>query len=688
MKCSKCQFENLPTAKVCSNCGTPLPFQADDDNGSTKVISRRQLRYAHDTARHSDEAPPPEAAQPANQPPAPPEAGKDRRVPSRRSPQPPSLQDTVLYKRDAACAIEPTPAELCRPAPHNMHGRQEYAQQTAAHEPQDPAAAHERRAAKAPSARSAAQRSARRRPKAAGRRPVSRSARPSYSDRDIEAAEVEALFRGEHPAKSQKNTPMIIGICILSLMALVMLLISFMTFTATGQRWKASMGMNAPAPIYWQLGDTASAAGSMADAVRYYESALRRDPDNYEGTLKLAEALRQSGNSERAERAYRKAISLNPAQTLPYDNLIQLMAAHNAPESELADIAKLAYQNTGNDNYNALLLTYGPSAVKFDPPEGTYSYAVKLQMASDEGAAIYYTTDGTQPTIYSSRYVLPIELGEGEFTVRAISYIDDLCSGETRSTYAIRFPTVPAPQFNSKPGKYSAADNGRKLIKVTVPENCKVYYTADGSAPNSDSRRYKADGIALSPGTHKLRMIAIDPNGQQSSEASAEYEIIDVLKEPFSDNDSFKSFFVDVTTQNDVNKQFKKLLDTTGDVNIFFTQHYSFGEVDFTVKSGVPLVTAVRITNNDITGVRGTKVGWSAEDVIGKFRDEKNPLRNGERVLYTMDHDRYGWAEYDADGSMTSINYIYTRKARQLVELHYKIEAEKVSAIEYCISDM
>ncbi len=35
----------------------------------------------------------------------------------------------------------------------------------------------------------------------------------------------------------------------------------------------------------------------------------------------------------------------------------------------------------------------------------------------------------------------------------------------------------------------------------------------------------------------------------------------------------------------------------------------SFGEVDFTVKSGVPLVTAVRITNNDITGVRGSKVG-------------------------------------------------------------------------------
>ena len=160
------------------------------------------------------------------------------------------------------------------------------------------------------------------------------------------------------------------------------------------------------------------------------------------------------------------------------------------------------------------------------------------------------------------------------------------------------------------------------------------------------------------------------------------------LAAPFTDDDRFKSFFVDVTTQDDVNKQFKKLVSTSGDTNTFFTQHYSFGEVDFTVKDGVPLVTAVRITNNDITGVRGTKVGWSATDVIALFRNEQNGIANGERELYTLDHGRYGWVEYNSEGDMTSINYMYTRDDVQLVELHYTIVNGKVSAMEYCISDM
>ena len=183
-------------------------------------------------------------------------------------------------------------------------------------------------------------------------------------------------------------------------------------------------------------------------------------------------------------------------------------------------------------------------------------------------------------------------------------------------------------------------------------------------------------------------MIAVNSDGQTSSETSAEYQIIESCSAAFNDEDSFLSFRVDVTTQDDVNNQFKKLLETTGDTSTFFTQHYSFGEVDFTVKSGVPLVTAVRITNNDITGVRGSKVGWSAQDVLNLFRNEQNEIVNGEQVLYTLDNDQYGWVEYTSSGVMTSINYMYVRNGSQLVELHYTIEDNEVVGMEYCISDM
>lgn len=499
--------------------------------------------------------------------------------------------------------------------------------------------------------------------------------------------EDEAIFRGDRPLNPQKNTPMIAGICVLSGLALILLVICFMTFTSVGQRWKASMGMNAPAAVYWQLGDEALAAGDTDGAAGYYESAFSRDSSNYDGAIKLADTLSSVGNTERAERAYRKAISLDPTRTEAYDSVIKLMIARGADDAEMVDMLKLAYQNTANAEYNTLLLTYGPSTVRFDPEEGTYDYAVKLQMACDDGATIYYTTDGSQPTIYSNKYVLPIELGEGVFTVRAIAYRNDLYSGETSKTYTIAFPAVPAPQFNSMPGKYAANEDGRKIISVTVPEGCTVYYTTDGSAPTTDSSEYD-DGISLKPGTYTLRMIAVNSDGQTSSETSAEYQIIEELQAAFNDEDSFLSFRVDVTTQDDVNNQFKKLLETTGDTSTFFTQHYSFGEVDFTVKSGVPLVTAVRITNNDITGVRGSKVGWSAQDVLDLFRNEQNEIVNGEQVLYTLDNDQYGWVEYTSSGVMTSINYMYVRNGSQLVELHYTIEDNEVVGMEYCISDM
>ena len=527
----------------------------------------------------------------------------------------------------------------------------------------------------------------RRRTQRGGEYARKRPTEPIYDPDEMEDDENDEQEIRRTTAKPHRNKLMIGGIVLLSLMALLLLVICFLTFTPTGQRWKATIGLNAPATAYWQLGDEALEAGDAAKAAEYYESALSRDSSDYDGAVRLAQTLMSIDNTERAERAYRLAITLRPTESAPYEQVISLMRARNASESEMVSILRLAYQNTADENYHTQLLEYGPSPVRFDPEEGEYSYAIKLQMASDEGAVIYYTTDGSQPTIYSSKYVLPIELGEGVFNVRAIAYLNDLYSGESSKTYTIAFPTVEAPQFASKPGKYSADDDGAKVIKVNVPDSCTVFYTTDGSEPTADSSEY-SDGIRLKPGTYKVRMIARNADGVFSSETNADYEIIGELKAAFSDEDRFKSFYVDVTTQDDVNKQFKKLVSTSGDTNTFFTQHYSFGEVDFTVKNGTPVVTAVRIINNDIRGVRDTKVGWAAEDVIALFRDEKHARSGSERELYTLDNDQYGWVEYDSNDEISSINYMYTRNGNQLVELHYTVTDGKVSAMEYCISDM
>ena len=302
----------------------------------------------------------------------------------------------------------------------------------------------------------------RRRTQRGGEYARKRHTEPIYDPDEMEDDENDEQEIRRTTAKPHRNKLMIGGIVLLSLMALLLLVICFLTFTPTGQRWKATVGLNAPATAYWQLGDEALEAGDAAKAAEYYESALSRDSSDYDGAIRLAQTLMSIGNTERAERAYRLAITLRPTESAPYEQVISLMRARNASESEMVSILRLAYQNTADENYHTQLLEYGPSPVRFDPEEGEYSYAIKLQMASDEGAVIYYTTDGSQPTIYSSKYVLPIELGEGVFNVRAIAYLNDLYSGESSKTYTIAFPTVEAPQFASKPGKYPADETARR----------------------------------------------------------------------------------------------------------------------------------------------------------------------------------------------------------------------------------
>ena len=55
---------------------------------------------------------------------------------------------------------------------------------------------------------------------------------------------------------------------------------------------------------------------------------------------------------------------------------------------------------------------------------GTYHGAVVVNLNCDtSGATIYYTTDGSMPTIYSNEYLgLPILFNQnGKFTLRAIA---------------------------------------------------------------------------------------------------------------------------------------------------------------------------------------------------------------------------------------------------------------------------
>ena len=56
-----------------------------------------------------------------------------------------------------------------------------------------------------------------------------------------------------------------------------------------------------------------------------------------------------------------------------------------------------------------------------------------------------------------------------------------------------------------------------KLFQITVPENCKVYYTWDSSDPSAASTEYTAP-IPVPEGNNVLSVIAIDQNTGKCSD--------------------------------------------------------------------------------------------------------------------------------------------------------------------------
>lgn len=81
----------------------------------------------------------------------------------------------------------------------------------------------------------------------------------------------------------------------------------------------------------------------------------------------------------------------------------------------------------------------------FNPPGGTYSQPVTLQMTASSIANIYYTTDGSLPTAKSNLYSGPITVGAGTTAVQAIAIASPTSnlgsSTITSATYTIAPPT-------------------------------------------------------------------------------------------------------------------------------------------------------------------------------------------------------------------------------------------------------
>lgn len=180
---------------------------------------------------------------------------------------------------------------------------------------------------------------------------------------------------------------------------------------------------------------------------------------------------------------------------------------------------------TGFANSPVVSGTYTINSVAATPtfsvPGGTYSSVQTVSLSdTTPGANIYYTTNGTTPTINSTQYLSPITVSTSE-TIEAIAARPGgTASGVALATYTIAIPAA-TPTFSPGPSTYSVAPGVN--ISDTTP-GAVIYYTTNGTTPTTSSTRYT--GPVTIAASETLQAIAVASGFANSAVASGVYNLV------------------------------------------------------------------------------------------------------------------------------------------------------------------
>lgn len=157
----------------------------------------------------------------------------------------------------------------------------------------------------------------------------------------------------------------------------------------------------------------------------------------------------------------------------------------------------------------------------FLPPAGTYASAQNVTISdSTAGATIYYTTNGTTPTVSSAVYSGAIAVAATE-TLEAIATANGFStSGVATSLYMIGQPAAATPTFSPAAGTYSGAQS---LTISDSTAGATIYYTTNGATPTVSSAVY-AGPITIST-TETIETMATAGGHSTSAVATAAYTI-------------------------------------------------------------------------------------------------------------------------------------------------------------------
>lgn len=250
------------------------------------------------------------------------------------------------------------------------------------------------------------------------------------------------------------------------------------------------------------LANNAYASGDIKGSIVYYENALRLEPNHRDVRLKLANIYYDRKDYDSALLLYLQTMEEEPENKECYSKVISIYEYKNKTSEILALCEKVT-----NPDILSLFSDYIVNDPTFSKEPGTYGEYMEVSINSDAGHQIFYTTDGSDPTIYGRIYKEPISLGSmGTYTIRAVCVnAKKLYSEIVKAEYVIDIPAPSMPEVFPNGGTFEE----ETLVAINVPKGCTAYYTWDGTIPNTTSAKYKEE-MPVPEGNNILSIMIVD----------------------------------------------------------------------------------------------------------------------------------------------------------------------------------
>lgn len=268
--------------------------------------------------------------------------------------------------------------------------------------------------------------------------------------------------------------------------------------------------------MQYKKGQRAMEKKQYEKAAAYFERAAELSPTSVSVLNGLSGCYCLTGRLEDAADICLEIISLEASNEEAYSRLVSIYEELGRYES-LKELMADCRDNDIRNRYAEYMA---------DPPQtdvggGTYQEAVSVRLIGNGTGTIYYTLDGSEPDENSQVYINPIPMEMGPYTLKAF-YVNQygVKSDSIEEDYYIDVVLPEAPSVLPKTGVYGRPH----LLEIEAQEGYRVYYTTDGTDPDSNAALYEGN-LWMPVGHSRLRFVTISPGGVCSEVTERQYTL-------------------------------------------------------------------------------------------------------------------------------------------------------------------